>query len=396
MRARTYTLTLTSRFVVLKFLLHHHCCYYSTSTFLLLCVYLGEAKNLTCRTNSCGTVGIRDVYCTIALDQEEICRTPKVSGSLKNDYLFCDEFQFEIARKFRFLTVYLWDRDKHLKQDKAIGKIAIKREELHMYNHKDHWFSLMKVDEDSEVQGKAQVEIAIDDGSKRCEDLFGCGGGSSRQQESKENASTNNHHRLIDARHETNSSSKKKPGDCLLSSFRNENKPRLAIKLVQCAELARKNGSCDPYAVVTAHYTNKRKIVKRTKVKKKTVNPHFDETLYFDLNVDCNDSKHDSNSAYTVAPLVGADLYEVNISFWHSNSPQTNIFGKWFFVVFWVKNWFKAVECVIVFFSEIKAKVYLQILLLMLTLSLSDDTHFLLSPKLKFPFVKVLGLIQVF
>lgn len=289
---------------------------FSSCVFLFACIFfsVGQAKNLTSRTNSCGTVGIRDVYCTIALDQEEICRTPTIEKTLEP--FFGEEFHFEIPRKFRFLSVYIWDRDKHLKQDKAIGKIAIKREELHVYNHKEHWFSLRPVDEDSEVQGKALIEIAIDDGSKRCEDLFGCGG-SRGSADSKENHASSN--RLVIGDASTMNSSKKKSGDCLLSSFRNESKPRLAIKLVQCAELARKNGSCDPYAVVTAFYSNKRKIVKRTKVKKKTVNPHFDETLYFDLSVDCNDSKHDSNSAYTVAPLGGADLCDVTICMWHDS-----------------------------------------------------------------------------
>lgn len=34
---------------------------------------------------------------------------------------FGEEFQFEIPRKFRYLSVYLYDRDRHLKQDKIIG-----------------------------------------------------------------------------------------------------------------------------------------------------------------------------------------------------------------------------------------------------------------------------------
>lgn len=89
------------------------------------------------------------MYCTVALDQEEISRTPTIERTLSP--FFGEEYQFEIPRKFRYLSVYVWDRDKHLKQDKAIGKIAIKREELHVYNHKDHWFGISPVDADSEV-----------------------------------------------------------------------------------------------------------------------------------------------------------------------------------------------------------------------------------------------------
>lgn len=284
-------------------------------------VPIGEAKNLLSRTNSCGTIGNRDVYCTVALDQEEICRTPTIERTLSP--FFGEEYQFEIPRKFRFLSVYIWDRDKHLKQDKAIGKIAIKREELHIYNHKDHWFSLRPVDEDSEVQGMAHIEISIDDGnSKRQEDMLN-GAGMMDAKENAFSASTKGTNGPLGQSKgilKSNCEFSKKANILEnLSSFRNETKPRIALKLVECIDLARKNGSCDPYAIVTGLYSNKRKIQRRTKVKKKTVNPQFDETIYFDLNVDCNDSKHDSNSAYTVAPLGGADLSEITISLWHAS-----------------------------------------------------------------------------
>ena len=42
---------------------------------------------------------------------------------------FGEEFQFEVPRKFRYLGIYVYDRDRHLKQDKILGKVAIKREE---------------------------------------------------------------------------------------------------------------------------------------------------------------------------------------------------------------------------------------------------------------------------
>ena len=98
------------------------------------------------------------MYCTIALDQEEICRTQTQRNQCP---FFGEEFQFEIPRKFRYLSVYVLERDRHLKQDKAVGKIAIRREDLHLYNHKDHWFALRPVDEDSEVQGMAHIEINL-------------------------------------------------------------------------------------------------------------------------------------------------------------------------------------------------------------------------------------------
>uniref|UniRef100_A0A182SW20 Ras-GAP domain-containing protein n=1 Tax=Anopheles maculatus TaxID=74869 RepID=A0A182SW20_9DIPT len=97
---------------------------------------------------------------------------------------------------------------------------------------------------------------------------------------------------------------------------------RITIKLTECVDLARKNGLCDPYAIVVAHYSNKKTITKRTKVRKKTINPSFDETFSFDLCIDAcgsDSSKSDSNNMYTVMPLGGADLCEVVISFKHAS-----------------------------------------------------------------------------
>lgn len=74
---------------------------------------------------------------------------------------FGEEFQFEVPRKFRYLGIYVYDRDRHLKQDKILGKVAIKREDLATYHNKEHWFPLKPVDADSEVQGKAHLELAL-------------------------------------------------------------------------------------------------------------------------------------------------------------------------------------------------------------------------------------------
>lgn len=65
---------------------------------------------------------------------------------------FSEDFQFEVPRRFRYLSVYIYDRDRSLKQDKVIGKVAVKREELHSYHSKDNWFPILPVDADSEVQ----------------------------------------------------------------------------------------------------------------------------------------------------------------------------------------------------------------------------------------------------
>lgn len=289
----------------------------------------------------------------MALDQEEISRTPVVERTLTP--FFGEEYQFEIPRKFRYLAIYVWDRDaKHVKQDRPIGKIAIKREELHTYNHKDHWFSLRPVDADSEVQGMVHVSVAIDEGTghlKRKSDFdthsmptpsssaFG-----SCSSDMKENTAVEG------APHGTvsRSESVKTTGSASIfghttdmgiwesqssGTFMTSNKAassgaksplsimdrrRVAISVSQCADLTKKNGNCDPYVLIRATYANKKTVVKRTKVRKKTVNPAFDETVYFDLAVD-HETKLSGHNMYTVAPLEGADLCEIVVSVWHDS-----------------------------------------------------------------------------
>ncbi|XP_050068359.1 GTPase-activating protein isoform X2 [Anopheles maculipalpis] len=398
-------------------------------------IKIGEAKSLVGRSsNGSSTTSSkenRDVYCTIALDQEEICRTPTIERTLSP--FFGEEYQFEIPRPFRYLSVYVWDRDRHLKQDKPYGKIAIRREDLHQYNHKDHWFPLRPVDEDSEVQGMAHLLINIDDGVGNLKQHTGEFEDyryltqpttlswlhqQHQQQQQQQQLLHQNHLNQHNLHHHLNENSGILPfhptahspnpssnnalmsvqlnssvtstnlklfyptkgsnnahtllggpveggggvggggggsqmapllklfdsnhtSPLLLSLYTNGSgngelghghgsggmlvggvTSRITIKLTECVDLARKNGLCDPYAIVVAHYSNKKTITKRTKARKKTINPSFDETFSFDLCIDAcgsDSSKSDSNNMYTVMPLGGADLCEVVISFKHAS-----------------------------------------------------------------------------
>lgn len=76
--------------------------------------------------------------------------------------------------------------------------------------------------------------------------------------------------------------------------------------MLQCLDLTLKNGACDPYALVCVTYTNGKRISKRTKVRKKTTNPHFDEEFTF-YNCDGKDNMCDSD----------AEICELQVSIWH-------------------------------------------------------------------------------
>ncbi|KAK0163577.1 hypothetical protein PV327_007245 [Microctonus hyperodae] len=217
-------------------------------------IKIGEVKNLLSRGH--GSPGTRDVYCALSLDQEEIFRTTTMERTLNP--FFGEEFQFEVPRKFRYLGIYVYDRDRHLKQDKILGKVAIKREDLATYHNKEHWFPLRPVDADSEVQGKAHLELALQPQIGHIQ-------------------------------------------------------PKLTVRIIECSELTIKNGGCDPFAIVTVIYSNGKQISKRTKVKKKTVSPYFNETFIFEPEL--TEPKDKDVSHYSIDGEVG----EVVVGLWHAS-----------------------------------------------------------------------------
>uniref|UniRef100_A0A670J2U5 RAS p21 protein activator 3 n=1 Tax=Podarcis muralis TaxID=64176 RepID=A0A670J2U5_PODMU len=101
---------------------------------------------------------MRDCYCTVNLDQEEVFRTKIVEKSLCPFY--GEDFYCEIPRSFRHLSFYIFDRDV-FRRDSIIGKVAILKEDLQKYHNRDTWFQLQHVDADSEVQGKVHLELRL-------------------------------------------------------------------------------------------------------------------------------------------------------------------------------------------------------------------------------------------
>ncbi|CAG9576019.1 unnamed protein product [Danaus chrysippus] len=327
-------------------------------------IKIGEAKNLPARNN--GAASHRDIYCVLSLDQEEIFRTSTMERTL--DPFFGEEFQFEVPRRFRYLSIYVFDRDKHLKQDKVLGKVAIKREDLQRYNNKDHWFALRPVDADSEVQGKAYIELTLEDSRKRLRmdpkppDLDPADNGSTKTKANnltrlseycKESirfgsgSSTNRKNLLSPVSTEpslalSRSESLKdraqwavrtKPPMHAMSESDTSPTPTAAdywsdperhcaarvgpdtlrLRVLECSELTTKNGQCDPFALVTLLYSNGRRVERRTKPKKKTVNPQFDEIFCFDLVMEADPKDKDGSQTAGVA-------CEARVSVWHDGT----------------------------------------------------------------------------
>lgn len=232
------------------------------------------------------------------------------------------------------------ERDRHLKQDRAVGKIAIRKSDLQLYNHKDHWFPLRPVDDDSEVQGMAQIEVKVlndsDDNSK--ENFKST---SNNYTTTMMLAPSSNHKspKLLHSTQGTTPSRSSSQQDVSIICNNNMNhqhqkssgflrvpytnshhqNQRIQVKLKTCQDLTRKNNQCDPYAIITAIYTNKRKITRRTKVRKKTIHPSFDDVFEFNL-YDFTHGAHGTSDSkiYTVTPFGGNDLNEIVVQLWHS------------------------------------------------------------------------------
>ncbi|XP_015267245.1 PREDICTED: ras GTPase-activating protein 3 [Gekko japonicus] len=221
-------------------------------------IKIGEAKNLPTYP---GPNKMRDCYCTVNLDQEEVFRTKIVEKSLCPFY--GEDFYCEIPRSFRHLSFYIFDRDV-FRRDSIIGKVAIWKEDLQKYHNRDTWFQLQHVDADSEVQGKVHLELrlseVITDTGVICH--------------------------------------------------------KLATRVLECQGLPIVNGQCDPYATVTLTGPC-RSDVKKTKVKKKTNNPQFDEVFYFEITRPCSNNK---KFHFEIEDADEVDKMEIRIDLWNASN----------------------------------------------------------------------------
>uniref|UniRef100_A0A8C8RCI8 RAS p21 protein activator 3 n=1 Tax=Pelusios castaneus TaxID=367368 RepID=A0A8C8RCI8_9SAUR len=144
------------------------------------------------------------------------------------------------------------------------GKVAIQKEDLQKYHNRDTWFQLQHVDADSEVQGKVHLELrlseVITDTGVICH--------------------------------------------------------KLATRVLECKGLPIVNGQCDPYATVTLAGPY-RSEAKKTKVKKKTNNPQFDEVFYFEVTRPCSYNK---KSHFDIEDADEVDKMEIRVDLWNASN----------------------------------------------------------------------------
>uniref|UniRef100_A0A8D0DSC5 RAS p21 protein activator 2 n=1 Tax=Salvator merianae TaxID=96440 RepID=A0A8D0DSC5_SALMN len=223
-----------------------------------------QAKNLVPYS---GPNKTRDYFCTINLDQEEVFRTQVVEKSLNP--FFGEEFYFEIPRTFQCLSFYIYEKGV-IQRDLRIGKVAIKKEDLNRYSGKEIWFILQPVDSNSEVQGKVHLELKLNE-------LI------------TDNGTVCQH---------------------------------LVVHLKECHGLPLINGqNCDPYATVSL-VGPARNDQKKTKVKKKTSNPQFNETFYFEVT---RSSSYTKKSQFQVEE-EDIEKLEVRVDLWNNGNLVQDLF----------------------------------------------------------------------
>uniref|UniRef100_F7B4W1 RAS p21 protein activator 2 n=1 Tax=Ornithorhynchus anatinus TaxID=9258 RepID=F7B4W1_ORNAN len=182
---------------------------------------------------------------------------------------YSEEFYFEIPRKFQYLSFYIYDKSV-LQRDLRIGKVTIKKEDLCNHTGKETWYSLQPVDSNSEVQGKVHLELKLNE--------LITDNGSVCQQ--------------------------------------------LVVHIKACHGLPLINGqSCDSYATVSLVGPS-RNDQKKTKVKKKTSNPQFNEIFYFEVT---RSSSYTKKSQFQVEE-EDIEKLEIRVDLWNNGNLVQDIF----------------------------------------------------------------------
>uniref|UniRef100_A0A673M9C5 Ras GTPase-activating protein 2-like n=1 Tax=Sinocyclocheilus rhinocerous TaxID=307959 RepID=A0A673M9C5_9TELE len=224
----------------------------------------GEAKNLG---PSSGPNRLRDLctFCTISLDQEEVYRTKVYEKSVSPFY--GEDFYFEIPRPFQCLSFYVYAKSMFQIRDLPVGKVAIRKEDLYKYCGKENWFQLQPVDPHSEVQVSERLEMKLNELITE--------NGSICQQ--------------------------------------------LVVQIIACQGLPLISGqNCDPYATVTLVGSDQ----KKTKVKKKTSDPQFEETFHFEVT---RSSSYKGRSHFHVEE-EDIEKLEIKVELWNNGNLAQDVF----------------------------------------------------------------------
>ncbi|XP_019741550.1 ras GTPase-activating protein 2 isoform X2 [Hippocampus comes] len=232
---------------------------------------LQSLRGKICAAKNLGPVPNRQrdlcTFCTVSLDQEEVFRTKVFDKS--GSPFYGEDFYFEIPRPFQGLSFYVYAKSV-FQRDLPVGKVSIRKDDLCKYKGKEHWFSLQPVDPNSEVQGKVHLEMRLN-------------------EVITDNGSVGQH---------------------------------LLVQIIECQGLPLISGQiCDPYATVSL-VGPARSDQKKTKVKKKTSNPLFEETFFFEVT---RSSSYSKKSHFQVEE-EDIEKLEIKVDLWNSENLAQDVF----------------------------------------------------------------------
>ncbi|XP_056298065.1 ras GTPase-activating protein 2-like [Pseudoliparis swirei] len=206
-------------------------------------------------------------FCTISLDQEEVFRTKVFDKSVSPFY--GEDFYFEIPRPFQCLSFYIYAKSV-FQRELPVGKVSIQKDELCKFSGRELWCGLHPVDANSEVQGKVHLEM-------RLNEVITVSGSMGQQ---------------------------------------------LLVRIIECQGLPLISGqNCDPYATVSL-VGPARCDQKKTKVKKKTSNPHFEETFSFEVT---RLGSYTKKSHFQVEE-EDIEKLEIKVDLWNNESLAQDVF----------------------------------------------------------------------
>uniref|UniRef100_A0AAR2IUF9 RAS p21 protein activator 2 n=1 Tax=Pygocentrus nattereri TaxID=42514 RepID=A0AAR2IUF9_PYGNA len=180
-----------------------------------------------------------------------------------------EDFYFEIPRPFQCLSFHVYAKSV-FQREQPVGKVSIRKDDLCKYSGKEHWFALQPVDPNSEVQGKVHLEMKLNE----------------------------------------------------LITDNGPVSPRLQVRIIECQGLPLISGqNCDSFATVTL-IGPARSDQRKTKVKKKTSDPHFEETFYFEV------SRSSSNAKKSHFQVEDEDIekLEIKVELWNNGNLAQDVF----------------------------------------------------------------------
>ncbi|KRX81201.1 Ras GTPase-activating protein 3, partial [Trichinella sp. T6] len=123
----------------------------------ILDLRLVEAKNLSLRQGNSAMDHF--VCCVIKLDSEEIFRS-STTAKTTNPF-FGDDFHFEVQKKFRLLSFYLFDHYPG-RVARPLGRITFCKDDIFRYSGVERWFPLKPISRHSDVIGKVCLELSYE------------------------------------------------------------------------------------------------------------------------------------------------------------------------------------------------------------------------------------------